>query len=790
MIENKETLLSTGLSSEQVAQLTNQGKINGTPDTPTKSVGEIIRTNTLTFFNLVNVILGVLVLLTGSLKNCLFLGVIICNTVIGIFQEIRAKKVIDKLSLISAPKVTVLRDGQAKELHSAEIVLGDLMLLNTGRQVCSDCTVMEGECEVNESLITGESDPVLKKEGDQLLSGSFIVSGSVKAEVIRVGADNFASKITAGAKYLKKSNSVMLKSLDRIIKVIAICIVPMAIGLFLNAILVSEQATDRAIVSTVAALIGMIPEGLYLLASVVMAVSVIRLAARKTLAQDMYCTETLARVDTLCLDKTGTITEGVMQVEGTELLQENFPLDKAMTAFCACMTDDNPTFNAVKSHWGSGKSSPVRTLPFSSARKWSGAEFTEGSFIFGAPEFVLRDGYSQIREQCEKAQDEGLRVLLAAYSKNKFNGHELPENITPAALIFIGDVIRQEAPDTLAYFDRQGVDIKIISGDNPVTVSRIARRAGVKNAELAVDTSALRDDEIFEAAKKYSVFGRVTPDRKLALVKALKAQGHTVGMTGDGVNDVLALKEADCSIAMQSGSDAAKHVSSLVLLDGNFASMPKVVAEGRRSVNNIQRSGTLFLTKTVYAFLLALIFVFLPLPYPFEPIQLTLISVTTIGIPSFFLALEPNTEIIKGQFIRNILRFAFPRGVAVAFCAIASVLVSQIIGLPVSVMSTLTAYTVAAVGFLALFRIMKPLRAWKIGLLIGLMAVFAGAAVLFPKMFTFQPLDLYSWAVAGIIFAGGAVVMLLLEMAADPLFNLMGKAADKIKSLFKNRKKD
>ena len=788
MTENKTDLLQNGLSSGQVKKLAAEGKINGTPDTPTKSVGEIIRTNTLTFFNLVNVILGVLVLLTGSFKNCLFLGVIICNTVIGIFQEIRAKKVIDKLSLISAPKVTVLRDGQANELHSADIVLGDLMLLNTGRQVCADCKVLEGECEVNESLITGESDPVLKKDGDELLSGSFIVSGSVKAEVIRVGADNFASKITAGAKYLKKSNSVMLKSLDRIIKVIAVYIVPMAVGLFLNAILVSEQATDRAIVSTVAALIGMIPEGLYLLASVVMAVSVIRLAARKTLAQDMYCTETLARVDVLCLDKTGTITEGIMQVEGTQLLQEDFPLDKALTAFCACMTDDNPTFNAVKAHWGGGTASPLRTLPFSSARKWSGAEFTEGSFIFGAPEFVLRNDYEKIREQCEKAQDEGLRVLLAACSQNKFNGHELPENITPAALIFIGDVIRQEAPDTLAYFDKQGVDIKIISGDNPVTVSRIARRAGVKNAEMAVDTSTLHDDEIFEAARKYSVFGRVTPDRKLALVKALKEQGHTVGMTGDGVNDVLALKEADCSIAMQSGSDAAKHVSSLVLLDGNFASMPKVVAEGRRSVNNIQRSGTLFLTKTVYSFLLALIFIFLPLPYPFQPIQLTLISVTTIGIPSFFLALEPNTEIIRGRFIRNILRLAFPRGVAVAFCAIASVLVSEFTDLPIDGMATLTAYTVAAVGFLALFRIMKPLRAWKIGLLAGLMAVFAGAAVLFPNMFGFHALDFYSWVAAGVIFGMGAVIMILLEWAADTLFDFMGRLVDKIKNLFHKEK--
>ncbi len=766
---DRETLMKNGLSSDEVKRLVSEGKTNDGGDTPTKSVGEIIRKNTLTFFNLINVILGVLVLLTGSYKNCLFLGVIVCNTVIGIVQEIRAKRTIDRLSLISAPKVTLLRDGKEISGHAKDIVLGDVMLLSPGQQVCSDCVLLGGECEVNESLITGESDPVFRKEGEELLSGSFVISGNVYAQVIRVGSENFSSKMTAGAKYIKKNNSVMLRSLDRIIKVIAFCFIPIGICLFLNAWLRSGQAFDRAVLSTVAALIGMIPEGLYLLASVVMAVSVIRLASHRTLAQDMYCSETLARVDTLCLDKTGTITEGRMKVESTLLLDENFPLDKAMTAFAACMNDHNPTMDAVKAHWEGGEDKAISTCPFSSARKWSGANFEKGCIIFGAPEFVLREDYSKIKDTCEKAQDEGVRVLLAAWSENEIKGHDLPQNITPAALIFIGDVIREEAPATLKYFDAQGVDIKIISGDNPVTVSRIAGKAGVKNAERAVDASLLSEEEIKDAVNKYTVFGRVTPDKKLALVKALKEQGHTVGMTGDGVNDVLALKEADCSIAMQTGSDAAKSVSNLVLLDSSFASMPKIVAEGRRSVNNIQRSGTLFLTKTVYSFLLALIFIFLPLPYPFQPIQLTLISVTTIGIPSFLLALEPNTEIIKGHFIRNIMKFAFPRGVSMAFCAMASVVVSQLMELSTEKMSTLTVYTVAAVGFFVILRIIKPVRGWKIAMLAGLIGIFVTAALLFSGIFSLGTLELFNLLAGAGIFAAGAALMLLLEKAAEPV---------------------
>lgn len=772
---NRDEYIKKGLTEAEVRDRTAKGQINTDANAKTKSVGEIIRSNVVTFFNLLNIILGALVIIVGSYRNALFLGVIFFNIAIGIFQELRAKRVIDKLSLISAPKAVVVRDGAEYEISSSQIVLGDLMRLSAGKQVCSDCKVLSGECEVNESLITGESDPVLKRAGDEMMSGSFIVSGQAEAEVIRVGEDNFASKITAGAKYIKKNNSVMLKSLDTIIKVIAVCIVPMAVGLFLNSIFISEQPTDRAVVSTVAALIGMIPEGLYLLASVVMAVSTIRLAAKKTLAQDMYCIETLARVDTLCLDKTGTITEGIMQVEDFELLEDGFPLDKAMFTFVNNMNDDNPTFNAVKDKWGGQESGNAptakNTVPFSSARKWSGAEFENGSFIFGAPEFILDKAYEQIRERCLKAQEAGLRVLIAAYSEKGFQKHELPEDIRAAALIFIGDVIRKEAPDTLNFFDKQGVDIKIISGDNPVTVSKVAEKAGVKNADRFVDASTLADKDIPEAAKSYSVFGRVSPQQKLLLVKALKAQGKTVGMTGDGVNDVLALKEADCSIAMQSGSDAARSVSNLVLLDSNFASMPKVVAEGRRSVNNLQRSGALFLTKTVYSFILAFLFMFLPLPFPFQPIQLTLISTTAIGIPSFLLALESNTNIIKGSFIRNIFRKAMPQGIAVAVCSIASVLVAEFTDFPVDSMSTLTTIVVGAVSFFVIVRMLKPVKWWKILMLTGIIGIFTTGLVFFKDLFMFQSLDMGGLIAAAVIFGCGVGIMLLLEKAAEPIMN-------------------
>ncbi len=794
-INNK--YLENGLSDTQIDSRIKDGRINGEQESHTKSIKQIVTENIFTFFNLLNIGLGFLIFLTGSYKNCLFLGVIFFNIVIGIALEIRAKKVVDKLSLISAPKAVVLRNGEKKEIKTAEIVSDDLMILSPGRQICSDCIVVEGECEVNESLITGESDPVLKKNGDEMMSGSFVISGKVKARVNRVGNENFAAKITAGAKYLKKNNSVMLKALDTIIKVLAVCIVPVAIGLFVNSIIISEQPTDRAIVSTAAALIGMIPEGLYLLTSVVMAVSTIRLAAHKTLAQDMYCTETLARVDTLCLDKTGTITEGRMRVEGVEPLEKDFPVEKALTRFAEVMGDDNPTFNAVKERWGANKgnapkdkekqtvSKLIKTIPFSSARKWSAAEFEEGSLVFGAPEFVLKEKYGDIKEKCEKAQKEGLRVLTLAFSKEGLSEGKLPDNLKAQALIFIGDIIRKEAPDTLRYFEKQGVNIKIISGDNPVTVSRIANKAGVKNASLTVDMSRISDEEIPEAAEKYTVFGRVSPDQKLLLVKALKAAGHTVGMTGDGVNDVLALKEADCSIAMQSGSDAARSVSNLVLLDSNFASMPLVVAEGRRSVNNLQRSGTLFLTKTIYSSILAFIFIFLPIPYPFQPIQLTLISTLSIGTPSFLLALQSNTDIIRGGFIRNIMRTSLPQGIATALCVIISAVICECLNFSTEAMSTVTTYAVTAVSFFTVSRVLKPVKPWKIGMMAVLMSAFAGAAVIVPGIFGLCPLGFMGYGAALLTAAVGIETSLLVSKVADRLLDIMIKVFIQVRKPFR-----
>ena len=679
------------------------------------------------------------------------MGVIFFNILIGIVQEIRAKKVVDKLSLVSAPKALVVRSGNKLEINTAEIVIDDLMILSAGRQICSDCIVEEGECEVNESLITGESDPVLKKAGDEMMSGSFVISGNVKARVNRVGKENFASKITAGAKYLKKNNSVMLKSLDTIIKVLAVCIVPVAIGLFINSLVISEQPTDRAIVTTAAALIGMIPEGLYLLTSV---------------------------------------------EDGVEPLEANFPIDEAMSSFVAVMGDDNPTFNAVKEKWG--KDTGLRdktvkelkkTVPFSSARKWSAAEFNKGSLVFGAPEFVLKGGYGKLRERCEKAQSEGLRVLVIAYSKNGLGQNQLPDGLKAAALIFIGDIIRKEAPDTLAFFDRQGVEIKIISGDNPVTVSKIANKAGVKNAGMSVDMSKISDEELPEAAEKYTVFGRVSPDQKLMLVKALKAGGRTVGMTGDGVNDVLALKEADCSIAMQSGSDAARSVSNLVLLDSNFASMPLVVAEGRRSVNNLQRSGTLFLTKTIYSTILAFIFIFMPIPYPFQPIQLTLISTLSIGTPSFLLALQSNTDIIKGGFIRNILRTSLPQGIATALTVIASAVVCGLLGFPPEIMSTVTTYAVASVSFFTVIRVLKPVKPWKIGMMAVMMGGFVGAAIIMPGLFSLYPIDLMGFGVFAVTGAIGIETGLLVSKVTDRLLDTLIKAYILIRKSLRAAKK-
>lgn len=735
----------TGLTAQQVEERVAAGLVNGKTEVPTKSIKEIVRSNVMTLFNLINVILAVLVLSVGSYKNVLFMGVILCNTAIGIFQEIRAKRTIDRLTLISAPKAKVLRNGERKEISVEELVLDDVMILEAGNQICADSIVLNGDCEVNESLITGESDLIPKTAGDELLSGSFISAGRTFARVEHIGEANYAAKITKGAKYVKKNNSEIMRSINSIIKFIGFVIIPLGLILFVKQLFIIEQPFDVGIVNTVAAVIGMIPEGLVLLTSVVLAVSVIRLAQHKTLVQEMYCIETLARVDVLCLDKTGTITEGRMKLEEVIPLGEMTPeqANVILAELVEALSDNNPTFLSIAQHVeGMPTGWNVEQIcPFSSAKKWSGASFSgHGTYVFGAAEFILQDRErnADVLAQVERYSAEGNRVLLLARSEEPFRGKELPGGVQPLALLLIADVIRENAQETLQYFAEQGVALKIISGDNAATVANVAQRAGLQDADRWVDASTLQTEkELAEAAEKYTVFGRVTPQQKLSLVKALKEQKHTVAMTGDGVNDVLALKEADCSIAMAAGSDAARHVSQLVLLDSNFASMPKIVAEGRRTINNIQRSATLYLVKTLYASALALIFVFLPYAYPFQPIQLTLINAVTIGIPSFFLALEPNNARIEGSFIYNVIRKAIPGAVIVVFAVLAAVLFGGYSGLTAEQISTVAVMGTAAASFSVLYRVCKPFQLWR-GVLFGAMlGIFLVGFFFFFDLFSF-----------------------------------------------------
>lgn len=722
-----------GLSSEQVAQRVRDGLSNADEGIKTKTEKQIILENTFTFFNILNFVLALFVLLVGSFKNLLFLGVIFSNIIIGSFQGIRAKRMIDKLSLISAPKASVLRNGKLQTIPVSGIVMNDVLHLSTGQQICADAIVLDGEAEVNESLITGESDPVLKRAGDELLSGSFIVSGSCYAEVEHVGRENYANRIANGAKYVKRTNSEILHSLDFIVKTLGFTLVPIGILLFCKQFFLLHDTIREAVVSTVAAILGMIPEGLILLTSVVFAVSVLRLSRYKTLVQDLYCTESLARVDVLCLDKTGTITEGTMQVDELHPLTGYTEEDMTapLEALVQVLTDDNPTYNAVKAYFPGGSDwKAAATVPFSSARKWSGAYFGErGTYVMGAGEFILGERFGALREHTEEYAARGERVLLLAHSAKPFLENKmLPDDIKPVGFILISDKIRTEAPQTLRYFAEQGVTLKVISGDNAVTVSNIAQKAGLPHAENYCDATTLHtDEEIAGAIEQYSVFGRVTPQQKLKFVQALKDHGHTVAMTGDGVNDVLALKEADCSIAMTSGSDAARTVSNLVLLDSNFASMPQVVKEGRRSINNLQRSASLFLQKTIYSTVLGVLFIFLSASYPFEPIQLTFISSITIGIPSFILALEPNNERISGSFLANVLKKSFPSALTMILGVLFLTLFKGPLNLTNPQVSTLSVIVAFAVGFMLMFKLCLPFNALR-GALFGTMvaAFFVG----------------------------------------------------------------
>ncbi|WP_243111257.1 cation-translocating P-type ATPase [Acutalibacter sp. 1XD8-33] len=732
---------SEGLLPQQVEQRMAQGLHNGDSGIKSKTEGQIIRENVLTFFNLLNFALALAVILVGSPRSALFMGVIFSNIVIGSFQGIRAKRTIDKLSLISSPKATVLRDGKQFTIQVEDVVLDDILVFSSGNQICADATVVGGECEVNESLLTGEADPILKQPGDPLLSGSFLVSGTCTAQVEHVGAESYANQIAGNASYVKKRNSEIMNSIDFIVKIIGFAILPIGGLLFWKQYFVLENTFQSSVESTVAAMVGMIPEGLVLLISLAFAVSVIKLSARKTLVQDMYCVETLARVDTLCLDKTGTITEGSMQVDGLKpfagFTEEN--MREALTALVNSLPDNNPTFLALKDFlpqstaWKAGE-----IVPFSSARKWSGAFFPgRGCYVMGAGEFILGQRFSSIKALAEQYSQNGQRVLLLCKSPEPFADKDLPGGLQSMGLVLISDKIRKEAPSTLRYFADQGVDLKVISGDNAVTVANIARKAGLDNADKYVDATTLRTDEdIRRAVKEYAVFGRVTPQQKLAFVKALREDGHTVAMTGDGVNDVLALKEADCSIAMASGSDAARTVSNLVLLDSNFASMPLVVQEGRRSINNLQRSSSLFLVKTIFSALIGVLFIFINYPYPFVPIQQTLISSLTIGVPSFILALEPNNDRLRGKFISNVIRMCIPASLTMTANIVALCALAEPLALAAEEVSTMAVIMTAMTGFFMLFKVSAPFNTLRGLLFSGLLSAFLLAFLFFGWFFS------------------------------------------------------
>ena len=765
-----------GLTSEEVRAAQAAGKVNADATVKTRSYGSIFRSNICTLFNLINVILAVFVFLTGSYKNMLFMLVIVINTIIGIVQEIRSKITTDRLSIVVAANVEVMRDGKLQKIPIDELVLGDVMRLGRGNQIPTDSVVLEGECKTDESLLTGESRLIPKHAGDQLYSGSFINAGIVWARVEKVGADNYAAQITNEAKQNKAINSEIMTSLNKIIKYVSIFMFPVGLLLFANEYLLHHVELDPAILSTVSAMVGMIPEGLILLASTVMAVAVVRLARHQVLVQQLYCIETLARVDVLCLDKTGTITTGGMEVSGLVPLDvpdsepKEQELSKIVASLVASDEDPNDTARAIQEYFGLAKEGkqkaeqaipptdllkPTRVIPFSSDTKWSGAAFANGeAYVMGAAQFVLEKNASalaQIKDALD-AYTADARVLLVARVEGFDANGAIEGEVTPLGFVCLRDQIRSTAAQTIAYFKEQGVKLKVISGDDPHTVSGIAQKVGIEGADRFVDAATLKtDQDIASAIKNYNVFGRVRPEQKKAFVLALQAEGHTVAMTGDGVNDVLALKASDCSVAMASGSDAARNVAQLVLVDNDFASMPAVVAEGRRSINNLQRSASLFLVKTLLSITAAFLFIFLPWQYPFVPIQLTLISAFTIGLPSFVLALEPNKDLVRGHFLPNAVVHSIPGAV----CAVVSIVVltivgNEAIGLDYRQVSTLCVMVVALLGIMLVIKLSIPFTPLRWGLLVVVIGGLLIGVVGFGWLFDIAPFTPEMWQSFGI----------------------------------------
>ena len=735
-----------GLTSDQVQKRTEQNFVNVTSTKTSKSIWSIIAKNVFTFFNLTCVLVAICLTIVGAYSDMMFMVIVVVNTTIGIVQEIRAQKTMDKLSLTNSNFTKVIRDGEEQEIYKTEVVLDDLLVLNPGMQIACDSIVVDGNVEVNESLLTGESQPVKKEKGSSLLGGSFISSGTCVAKVNKIGDDNYISELSQKAKKFKQAKSELLTSLRALIKIISIFMVPIAILMAYNnyKYYLANPAKDYSllymtITKTAGCIIAMIPAGMFLLTSVALAVSVVRLAKKRTLVQDLYCIEMLARTDVLCLDKTGTLTNGSMSVKDVVLLskQTEKDVDKIVSSMVNAFHDANHTALALKSYFGKPCYSADKSIPFSSERKFMGCKFRSiGAYKLGAYEFVMDKPSAELKKLAENYSMNGYRVLLLAECDANFTA----ASAKPVALILLQDNIRKDAPKTIQWFKDNGVDIKIISGDNPITVSEVAKRVGVDNWDKYISLYGLSNTEVMEAANKYSIFGRVSPEQKAILVKALKAQGKTVAMTGDGVNDILALKEADCSVAIAAGSDAARSVSQLVLLDSNFSSMPSVVAEGRRVVNNVQKSSSLFLMKTFFAICISGFVLCLNKTYPFSPIQFTLLELFVIGLPSFFLALQPNTNKIQGRFLVNIAKSTLPAGVCLVASTITMYIYQMFTGISTEVLVTLSSLALLVIGFMVLFKMCKPFNWFKTLMYFACLGLTITAVVVLYDLFKYVPL--------------------------------------------------
>lgn len=712
-MENKSKFV--GLTDKEVSQRRERGEGNTVKRLTTKSYKHILIENIFSIFNFLNIAIAAVLIYVGSIKNCLFMIVVLCNTFIGIVQEIRSKRVIDKLSIVNQSTVKVFRNGEKTEVDISELVRDDIIELTRGCQISNDCTVISGSCEVNEALITGESDSIFKPEGSKLLSGSYLVSGECICKITGVGKENYADSILGQIKYVKKSNSEIVRVIKRIILIISICIIPFGALLFYNQFTLAHITLNEAVVSTAAAIIGMIPEGLVLLISTVFAIGVIRLSKKKVLSQDLYSLETLARTDVLCLDKTGTITTGEMKLESIVPAKsvDKSDFESYVNILAQHSADSNSTVAALKAAYpDNAECTVIKAMPFSSERKWSAVCTKEhGTLVMGAAEMIFKSCVDfSVLDACDK---EKYRIITVAQSDQEISERELPNNLSLVGFILLSEEVRESIGETLEYFESQDVEIKIISGDNPTTVQKLCGFVFNEKNNACIDMSKIKDEDIPNIVEKNRVFGRVTPNQKKLIISALKNNGHTVGMVGDGVNDVLALKESDCSVALANGSEATRNISKLVLLDSDFRSLPAVVAEGRRSINNLQNSASLFLAKTIFSAIMTLVFMFINYPYPFEPIQLSLISTLTIGMPSFILSFRKNNTRISGSFLTNVIKNSIPAAVTNIFVVLGIVFFSEVGKLNDYQVSTLCVLTMAVTGILLIIKVYRPLSPMK-----------------------------------------------------------------------------